>query len=213
MGWAVAVQEQDPKETGPADDIVFSECFSETLDSDWTWLREQAARWCIRNGALEIRVMPGLADTVENALVRQFPNNDERQSYAVEVTVTNLAQPRQQYEQAGLTWYVDGRPAFKLVKELVDGEVVIIPGRRPVDGETVQLRLEIQGSHFRAQFRTSLDLPFETAAEGAFPRGEREQISIQCYHGPPEAEHWIRFDDFRIVKIESNGRQTPSDHR
>jgi hypothetical protein len=28
-----------------------------------------------------------------------------------------------------------------------------------------------------------------------------DEVSIQCYNGPPEAEHWIRFDDFRIVAV------------
>ena len=39
------------------------------------------------------------------------------------------------------------------------------------------------------------------AAEGPLPAGPNEQVSIQCYQGPPDAEHWIRFDDFRVLEL------------
>jgi hypothetical protein len=41
---------------------------------------------------------------------------------------------------------------------------------------------------------------FQTAAAGKLAPGENEQISIQCYNGPANVEHWMRFSDFRIVK-------------
>lgn len=179
--------------------VLFEELFNDQLATGWTWLREQPAQWCVRHGALEIRVRPGLADTVENALVREVPQRGQ-EPLAFEVTLTNLSRPTNQYEQAGLTWYSDGRPVFKLVKELVDGAVVIIPGKKPVEGDTVQLRLEVQGNRYTAFFRTDLEKPFEVAGKGELPVSEREQISLQCYNGPSEGEHWIRFDDFRIVK-------------
>lgn len=177
---------------------IFSETFSDSLDKDWTWLRPAPERWCIRRGALEIRVMPGLADTVENALLRTLSLPDRQRGFAVEVTVTHLDPPQQQYEQAGITWYCDGRPVFKLVKEMVDGEVVVIPGRQPVTGDWIQLRLEVQGDRYVARYRTDKDAAFAEAATGNLPRGETEQLSLQCYHGPPDAEHWVRFDDFHV---------------
>ncbi len=27
-------------------------------------------------------------------------------------------------------------------------------------------------------------------------------FEMQGYHGPPDANHWVRFDDFRILKLE-----------
>jgi hypothetical protein len=54
---------------------------------------------------------------------------------------------------------------------------------------------------FTAQFRPDAAGDFKTAASGALAPGADEQISIQCYNGPPDAEHWIRFDDFRIVQL------------
>ena len=40
------------------------------------------------------------------------------------------------------------------MKELVDGEVMMIPGRKKVAGETVQLRLIITADSYIAQYRT-----------------------------------------------------------
>jgi hypothetical protein len=184
-----------------AETVVFKDSFDTPPDSSWHWLREDAPDWRVQQGALEIHVRPGDANTVRNALVRQAP--DRRQGrFAIEVTVTNLKLPRQQFEQAGITWYADGKPVFKLVKELVDGQLMIIPGRKPLTNDTVQLRLLVSGNAWTAQFRPDGKGEFQTAATGELPAPGADEVSIQCYHGPPEAEHWIRFDDFRVLKLE-----------
>ena len=104
----------------------------------------------------------------------------------------------------GLTWYREGRPVFKLVKELVDGRVVIMPGSHPVDGDSVQLRLEVRGDQYTALYRTDKEQPFLTAGQGELPSSGQDQISLQCYHGPPDAEHWVRFTEFKIGKLPSS---------
>jgi len=180
--------------------VVFEELFEGSLDEGWTWLRENPQAWRIRQGALEIRVEPGVANTVKNALVRKAPDRKEGK-FAVDVTVTNTTKPTQQYEQAGITWYHEGKPVFKLVKELINGELFIIPGKKPMPGEKVQLRLIVNGNDFIAQFRPDGKGKFETAATGTLPPPGNDQVSIQCYNGPADAEHWIRFDDFRILKM------------
>ena len=179
---------------------VFEDRFQAPPAAGWRWLREDPDDWRMRDGALEIHVRPGDANTVRNALVRPAP--DRRQGrYAIEVTVTNLKPPKQQFEQGGITWYADGKPAFKLVKERVDGQLIIIPGRKPMTNDTVQLRLVVSGNAWTAQFRPDARGDFQTAATGELPAPANDEVSIQCYHGPADAEHWIRFDDFRILKL------------
>ncbi|MCP4263369.1 MAG: DUF1080 domain-containing protein [Planctomycetes bacterium] len=180
--------------------VLFEEQFEGALTSGWKWLRENPRTWRMRQGALEIRVQPGVARNVKNALVRQAPDRS-RGKYAIDVTVTNTSKPTQQYEQAGITWYNNGKPVFKLVKELVNGELMIIPGRKPVSSRTVQLRLIVTKDNFIAQFRPDARGEFQTAAAGKLPEPDNDQVSIQCYNGPPNAEHWIRFDDFRILEL------------
>jgi hypothetical protein len=180
--------------------VVFEDRFNSNPAAGWRWLREDGPDWRVREGALEICVRPGDANTVRNALVRQAPERRQGR-FAIEVTVTNHQPPRQQYEQAGITWYTSGKPVFKLVKERVDGQLMIIPGRKPMTNDTVQLRLVVSGNSWRAQFRPDGKGEFQTAATGELPAPADDEISIQCYHGPSDAKHWIRFDDFRIVKL------------
>ncbi len=180
--------------------ILFEERFNGNMDAGWSWLRENSSTWRLREGALEIRVEPGVAPTVKNALVRPAPDRS-RGKFAIDVTVTNTTEPTQQYEQAGITWYNDSKPAFKLVKELVDGELMIIPGRKPMASKTVQLRLIVSGENFIAQFRPNADGEFQTAETGKLPAPRNDQVSIQCYNGPADAEHWIRFDDFCMSQL------------
>lgn len=179
---------------------VFEDGCAGKLGDGWSWLREDSAAWRLQDGALEIRVQPGVADTVKNALVRKAPDRREGK-FAIEVTVTNLAPPTQQFEQAGITWYHDGKPVFKLVHERIDGSLYIIPGRKPLAAQTVQLRLIVTADSWTAQFRADGKGEFETAETGPLPAPGDDQVSLQCYNGPPDAEHWFRFDDFRIVKL------------
>jgi hypothetical protein len=186
----------------PAEQVVFRDEFDNRPGPGWSWLRETPADHRIgAQGGLEIHVTPGDANSVKNALVRDAPKRGAGK-YAVEITVTNLRPPKQQYEQAGITWYRDGQPVLKVVKELVDGQLMIIPGRKPMTNDTVQLRLIVDAESYIAQFRPDGRGEFQTAEAGKLPSGSNEQVSIQCYHGPPDAEHWIKFEKFRIVKLE-----------
>jgi hypothetical protein len=180
--------------------VIFEDFFEGKLDKGWSWLRENPKTWRIRNGGLEICNEPGAAQDVKNALLRKAPDRGKGK-FAVDVTIKNHTVPTQQYEQAGITWYNNGKPVFKLVKELVDGQLMIIPGRKPMKSETVQLRLVVSGSDYTVQFRPDGKGQFQTAATGELPPPGDDQVSIQCYHGLTDAEHWIRFDDFRILKL------------
>ncbi len=180
--------------------LIFEDTFTSKLGDGWTWVRENPDDWRIRDDALEIRVQPGNAATVVNALVRRAPDR-LRGSYAIDVTVTFLQKPIQQYEQGGITWYLDGKPGPKLVHERIDGELYIIPGRKPMPGDSVQLRVIIDGDRWTGQYRADDTHEFETVGTATLPKADEDQVSIQCYQGPADAAHWIRFDDFRIWKL------------
>ncbi len=182
---------------------VFADGFAGKLGEGWTWLRENPGAWRIAENALEIRVEPGVAQTVKNALLRPAPERAKGR-FAIDVTITNLSPPTQQYEQAGITWYTDGKPVFKLVKELIDGKLYVIPGRKPLECNTVELRLIVSADRFTAQYRPEAKGEYLTAAEGKLAPGPNEQVSIQCYQGPPDAEHWIRFENFRITRLDGD---------
>ena len=184
----------------PTEQTIFEDNLTSSLADSWTWLREHPAYWRLTEAGLEIRVEPGLADTVQNALLRPAPDRTTG-TYAIEVDITNHTLPTQQYEQAGITWYIDGQPVFKEVKELIDGDLYIIPGRKPMPTQSVRLRLIVTANSWEAQYRPEGESEFQTAETGELPPPGDDQVSLQCYNGPEEGEHWIRFANFCIKKL------------
>jgi hypothetical protein len=180
--------------------LVYEDSLKGKIGPGWRWLRENPSTWRNSPQGLEIRVEPGLAPTVKNALVRKAPERSSAK-YAIEVTVEFTSPPTNQYEQAGLTWYQGDKPVFKLVHEFIDGKPYVIPGKKPAPQSLVQLRLIVNQDHYVAQFRSKAMGQFETAAEGKLAAAPDEKISIQCYNGPPAAEHWMRFSNFRIIRL------------
>lgn len=179
---------------------VFADLFDARLAPGWHWLRPDPADWCLRDGGLEIRNRPGDAGTVRNALLRAAPDRTSG-THVIEVTVRHLQVPTEQYEQAGITWYSNGKPVFKFVKELVDGTLMMIPGRQPMDAASVRLRLTVTRDRYVAEYQPGGEGPFHHAAAGELPTPEADQVSLQAYHGPAAGEHWVSFDDFRITKV------------
>ena len=181
-------------------EVIFEDALKDKPGKGWEWLRENPKAWRHTEKGLEIRVEPGLAATVKNALVRKAPDRSQGK-YAIEVTVEFTSAPVQQYEQAGLTWYQGDKPAFKLVHERIDGKTYVIPGKKPTETRLMQLRLVVTKDEYVAQFRPDAKGEWQTAASGKLPPGTDEKISIQCYNGPPDKEHWMRFSDFKILKL------------
>lgn len=194
---------------GPRPRRVFVDRFEGKLGEGWTWIRENPDAWRFREGRLEIRVEPGVAHTVKNALVREAPDRSKGR-FAIDVTVENTVRPTNQFEQAGITWYVKGQPVCKFVKEFIDGELYVFPGKVPMESDKVQLRLIVSADSYVAQFRPDARGEFRTAAEGKLPPPSEDQVSIQCYNGPADAEHWIRFDDFRILDLSGVSGDAPA---
>ncbi len=180
--------------------VVFEDRFDAKLGDGWTWLREDPKTWRFHEGALEIRVEPGVATTVKNALVRKAPDRS-RARFAAEITVTHTTPPTKQYEQLGITFYQNGKPGPKLVHERIDGKTYIIPGKVPTHAKTMQLRLVLAKDQVVFQFRPEGKGEFRTVGVKPLPVTANEQISIQCYQGPADADHWMRFDDFRLIQL------------
>jgi hypothetical protein len=145
--------------------VLFEDSFDKKLGDGWTWLRENTDAWRINDGGLEIKVEPGVAHNVKNALLRKSPDRS-KVKFAIEVTITFTSAPTQQYEQAGITWYHEEKPIFKLVDERIDGELWIIPARKPAPKRTVQLQLVVDGTKRTARFREDLKGEFQTVDEG-----------------------------------------------
>src|SRR5919109_827529 len=89
LGWPHLVQAAEPQ-------VVFEDTLKGKLGEGWHWLREKTSTWRHSENGLEIRVEPGLADSVKNALVRKAPDRSLAK-YAIEVTVEMTSPPSRQY--------------------------------------------------------------------------------------------------------------------
>ena len=65
----------------------------------------------------------------------------------------------------------------------------------------MRLRLVATADSWEAQYRPDGDSDYQTAETGQLPAPNNDQVSIQCYNGPEQGEHWIRFANFTITRL------------
>jgi regulation of enolase protein 1 (concanavalin A-like superfamily) len=190
---------------GHADEVVFQDDFKGKLDASWSWVTESA---------LEVRVQPGNmwgpANNAKNVLVRTVPD-PAKAELEVSVSVTN--QPAAQFEQVDLVWYYDDSHMVKLGQELVDGRLSIVMGREeadktrtiaiiPLKSFSVRLRFRVSGNRIHGEFRTPDSEDWHEAGECDLPAHGAPKVSLQCYQGPADAEHWARITEFCIRRLQ-----------
>lgn len=197
-----------------AETVLFEEAFRDRLAPGWSWVREEPSAWRLRDGALELRVLPGNlwggANNARNVLVRPAPDPADGE-LVITVTIENA--PTGQYEQVNLAWYYDDRHMVKLGREVVDGPVCVVMGREerdqcrtvaviPVPGSRYQLRLRARGEHLRGEYRAEGVADWTLAGECTLPAppGGQPKISLHAYQGPADREHWARLTGFRITR-------------
>jgi hypothetical protein len=188
-------------------ELVYADSLKGKLGEGWTWLREDAKGWRNSPQGLEIHVQPGGKDTVKNALLRPAPDRSHG-TYALEVTVEYLSPPTVKYEQGGLTWYQSDKPVGKLVHEFIDGKAYAVTnwppnklGKELAENPLIRLRLVVTKDRYSTQYHPGGTGDFRPLAEGRLALSADEKISIQCYNGPTNAKHWMRFSDFKIQKL------------
>jgi hypothetical protein len=174
---------------------IFEDSFDGKLGDGWKWLSEKDSGWRIADGALEIDNRPN----PECVAVRDLPDEKD---YAVAVTLTSSEAPTEQYEQAGLGWYVNGKLAFKFVKERIDGKLYVFPGKKEMDAATVELRLVVRDGKITGEYRPDAKGDWQTAFAADAPKSgkSKPQIGLFCFHGPEKVQHRVRFDHFKITK-------------
>lgn len=193
-----------------ADEVLFRDDFKGRLGEGWSWLREDPKGWHVTDRGLAVRVqrgnMWGTANNAKNVLVRTAP--DPAQS-EIEISVSVTNQPTEQYEQVDLVWYYDDSHMVKLGQELVDGKLSIVMGREendktrtiailPLNSFSVRLRFLVRDDRIHGQFRTPDSEDWREAGECDLPIHGPPKVSLQCYQGPEQAEHWARLNDFSI---------------
>jgi regulation of enolase protein 1 (concanavalin A-like superfamily) len=189
--------------------VLFTDRFEGKLAEGWSWIREDKEAWRVAKDALKIRSLPGVIAQAKNVLVREAPAADGRQ-VAAEVTISNTC--KEQYEQVGLSWYYDDQHLVKLVKEKVDGEMWLVMGRghptqgklvakEPLKEEKLTLRLTVDGNNITGFTRADEKAEWRKIGTCELPGEGKARIALQTHHGPANAEHWARFEQFRVLEI------------
>jgi regulation of enolase protein 1 (concanavalin A-like superfamily) len=200
----------------PAAEGVFQDDFKRKLGDGWSWVREHREAWRVTDRGLEVRIEPGNmwgpANDARNVLVRPAPDPGEGE---IDVSVTMRNRPTGQYEQVDLVWYYDDSHMVKIGLELVDAKLCIVMGREqadrtrtikiiPTDSFSVRTRFLVRGNRIRGQFRPAESDDWQEVGECDLPArsGADPKISLQCYQGPANTEHWALISEFRIQKIQ-----------
>ena len=205
------------------DEVLFADDFDEGLSPKWSIVGLKKEDYRIKNGALEMRVQPGKQN---DAMLRVILPFDTSESVTASVEVTPVEPFSELGETAGLYLLDEDRPEFHAEKTIVDGqfkyfvfsppELVFVgkPGTEdngsradyaakfwPANANFGPLRIIIGGHHCYFQVGPSNDGKYHTIFERALNRDStRRGFALSAFGGPKDKEHWVRFDNFRVVR-------------
>jgi len=183
--------------------IDFEEKFEGNLKEGWTWTRETPTAKRFVENKLEILMEPFADKEAKNILLRKAPKRLASQPYAVELKFRCQKPFVKQYQQVGIFWVQNDQVVFKFVREMIDGQIYVFPGKIPVSGDEINLKVVVNGENVVAEFQPEGETGYHRAFEGKLPAPtENEQVGIQCWHGSENEECWVRFKRFRIFKHE-----------
>jgi regulation of enolase protein 1 (concanavalin A-like superfamily) len=192
-------------------ELLFHERFEGRLQKEWKWVRESPEDWRVRDGALQIRVVPGNmwgpANDARNVLVRPVPEPGDG---TIEARVTVKNRPTEQYEQVNIVWYYADSHMVKLGQEMVDGQLSIVMGREendrtrtiaiiPIEAESVDVRFLVTRERIRGEFRPAGVGEWALAGETDLPVKGSPNISLQTYQGPRDGR-WVELRDVRVYR-------------
>jgi hypothetical protein len=71
----------------------------------------------------------------------------------------------------------------------------------PLDAHTVQLRLLVNGARIHGQYRTVHWPDWREVGDCDLPAKGSPHLSLQCYQGPPDVQHWARFEQVTVRRL------------
>jgi len=92
---------------------------------------------------------------------------------------------------------------FKIVTGREEADKTRTLAKIPITATSVRLRLLVTGNQIRGQYRPAGSEKWLDAGAGELPTPPdgKAKISLHCYQGPPDAEHWARFSEFQVRRI------------
>ena len=191
--------------------VLFAEKFTDALDKDWSWVREDPKAWKLDKGALVLRTLPGYlhakSNNSRNVLLRPLPKSDK--PLAVDVFVES--EPKAQFEHAGIVWYQDDDNYVSLLQEVLGGKVELQmvteraakPSFRtdPHKEKVVLMRLVINGGKITTRFKPAEKNEWKVVGVSDMPMKTPAKVGVMCGGAPKETDRYARFREFRILEI------------
>lgn len=207
--------------SGLAEEVLFEDTFDGQLSPEWKTVGLSEDDYRIRDGALELRVHPGKMTRSTPMLMVTIPfHATENVRASVELTLidpfTELG------ESAGLYLTGEDHREFGATKKNINGHLVFSPGEvqfigQPgTEGDPQQYALKfwpaqdafgllsIIVSDGYAYFRVGPSASgeylnfFNSAVR---PDEPKRGFCLSASGAPSQGEHWVRFDNFRVVRI------------
>jgi hypothetical protein len=205
------------------DEVLFEDNFDKGLSPKWSVVGLKKQDYRIKDGGLEMRVRPGTRNEEVPMLRVTLPfNTFERVEASVEMTPLDpFTEPG---EAAGLCLLDEDRTEFHAEKTNANGYFVFSPpelvfigkpgteeeGNRrdyavkfwPANADFGALRIITGGHQGYFQVGPTKEGKYLTLFERALNRdSDRRGFALSAYGGPTDKEHWVRFDNFRVVRI------------
>jgi regulation of enolase protein 1 (concanavalin A-like superfamily) len=191
--------------------VLFEEGFASELGSGWSWVREEPGAWRVEKGALVLRTLPGYLhakrNNSKNVLLR-LPPEAKGSRLAVEAFLES--EPKVEFEHAGVVWYYDDDNYVALFKEVLDGKpkLQMVTEKEAVPrfavaaygSKGVWLRLLVSGTTVTSQYRESEKDDWQTVGRSELPAAGRARVGVMTGGAPKDAERFVRFKSFRIVR-------------
>ncbi|MEZ6143022.1 MAG: hypothetical protein R3B84_20855 [Zavarzinella sp.] len=216
----VVIQLLSFAQVGVADDVLFEDNFDSGLSPKWKVVGLKKEDYRLKDGGLEMRVHPGRAAKETPMLMVLLPF-DTSESVTASVELKVLDRFTEQAESAGLFLTDEASREFSAEKMNVNGHLVFSPphvefiGKEgteadpqqyalkfwPANDECGALRIIVRGDYGYFQVGPSKEGKYLNFSHSALRRKEPKRgFALSTSGGPIDKEHWVRFDNFRVVR-------------
>lgn len=202
-----------------AEDVLFKDSFDKGLSDQWQIVGLRREDYRVRDGALEMRVQPGKL-TAETAMLKVLLPFDSTSTVAASVKVTLLDEFKDEQEFAGLFLVDEAGREFAAKQEFFGGKLVYSPGRLESEDEEEELpaprfemiytkvardagplRILVDRGYAFFQVGPSAEDKYLNFFYSAIRKDSKERgFALTAAGAPAKSNHWVRFDDFRVVR-------------
>src|SRR5262245_45777089 len=215
-----AVQLLAASQASVAGEVLFEDAFDGALLPEWRVIGLKKDDYRIRNGSLEMRVQPGKATKETPMLMVALPF-EAADNVAASVDLTLIDRFTEPGESAGLFLTDEDGREFGGEKKNLNGHLVFSPGEVefigkegtegdpqqyalkfwPANDDCGSLRIIVRGNYGYFQVGPSKDGKYLNFFHSALrPKEPKRGFCLSAFGGPTDKEHWVRFDNFRVVR-------------